>query len=452
MKDDFANLISQYIDARAKPKIEKFEKDAQKKRDKAKTSEELALLETDLLEERQKLEEKFNPVNWLTNAAKRAGQRQLVTHGSKYTHPDTKGSSLYFTNDDKNPDIMPSGSIISTSSLMNPNIDSVGNAAALDVSSLLQLSHNGKMLIEFIKQGDSSPLKPFTADESQLNEWMEAFKTVVSGGNQPTSHTLSKQIYFPVNDGEYHLISPLYPTSFVQAVFDRVSECRFSEAAKEARKAKREGKYHDEMVVDFPNTLIQSFGGTKPQNISQLNSKRNGNSILLSCAPPSWQQQNRPPLNVKNVFTSHSFGSRIWRHIVQLRSYLESKADKDSTIIIRIKREDMVDRIIDYVFQYGAEIQNLKQYAGWSDDSDCKLNNAQRLWLDPYRSEIDEKFKHDREKNDWQTEVANQFAFWFNKQIDKSSKLTPGDPEHTEWQHLVKSKFKLFKEDLEDFA
>ncbi|WP_222424007.1 type I-F CRISPR-associated protein Csy1 [Desulfamplus magnetovallimortis] len=413
--------------------------------------EELALLETDLLEERQKLEERFDPSEWLSDAAKRAIQRQLVTHGSKYTHPDTKGSSLYSTGGDENPDTMSSGSFVSTSSLMNPDIDSVGNAAALDVSSFLQLSHKGKKLIEYIQQGDSSPLKPFAVDESQLNEWMDAFKMVLSG-NQPTSHTLSKQIYFPINDGEYHLISPLYPTSFIQAIYGRISQCRFSETAKEARKAKRERKYHDEIVVDYPNTLVQSFGGTKPQNISQLNSKRKGKSILFSCAPPSWQQQQRPPLNVKSVFISHLFGARVWRDIFQLRKFLESKVDKESTIIIRSKREKMVDGIIDHLFQYGAEIQNLKEYAGWSGDSNCKLNAAQKLWLDPYRSDIDENFKHEREKNDWQAEIANQFAFWFNKQIDKSDKLTLSDAEYIQWQSLVESKFKLFKEDLEDFA
>jgi CRISPR-associated protein Csy1 len=457
MENDFSKIISRYIEDRKKLKIEQFEKDAERKRKGVKDPEELAELETILMAERKKKEEESLPANWLTDAARRAGQRQgknpltLVTHAIKYSHPYAVGSSLFSPGGEDRPDYCKADSIISTASLVEPELDWVCDAAKLDVVSLLMLSLKGKRLFSFIQKNDPSPLRPFASDDSQLDEWMAGFREVLSAG-QPVSHTLSKQIYFPVDDHQYHLLSPLYPTSLVQAIYSRITEHRFSETAKKARKAKREGRSCDDMVVGFPDTLIQSFGGTKPQNISQLNSQRNGKSILLSCAPPSWKKQQKPPLKTRTIFSKYHFVSRVWREILDLRRFLDQQVNKDSNVRIRRKREEMIDKIMDHFIQYGAEIQSLLEHAGWSGKDECHLNSAQKLWLDPLRVKTDELFRQEREKNDWQADVADQFAFWLNKEIDKSSRLTPGDREHLEWQGLVESKLKMFKQDFEEYA
>jgi CRISPR-associated protein Csy1 len=451
MENDFSKLIARYIDDRKMMKIEQFEKDAEKKRKGVKDPEELPELEAVLADERKNLENKFLPENWLTDAARRAKQRQLVTHAIKFIHPDAKGNSFYAPGGPENSEMKEADHFISTASLKSPEIDSVGNAAALDVSSFLQLSLEGKTLVEFIRQSDVTPLKPFASDTSQLDEWMSGFREVLSAG-QPVSHTLSKQIYFPVDGHQYHLLSPLYPSSLVHAVYSRITEHRFSETAKEARKAKREGRFCKEMAVDFPDTLRQSFGGTKPQNISQLNSQRNGKSILLSCAPPSWKKQRKPPFKTKTIFSKYHFGFRVWREILDLRRFLDQQVSQGSNMRIRRKREEMIDKIMDHFIQYGAEIQSLHEYAGWSGKDECHLNSAQKLWLDPFRGKTDELFRQERENNDWQADVSDQFAFWLNKEIDKSSRLTPGDREHLEWQGLVESKLKMFKQDFEEYA
>jgi CRISPR-associated protein Csy1 len=451
MKNDFSKLIVRYIDDRKMMKIEQFEKDAEKKRNGTKDPEELAELETVLADERKELENKFLPENWLTDAARRAKQRRLVTHAVKFIHPDAKGSSFYAPGGSEKSEMTGNDHFISTASLKFPVIDSVGNAAALDVSSFLQLSLEGRTLVEFFRQSDATPLKSFASNDNQLDEWMAGFREVLSAG-QPVSHTLSKQIYFPVDDHQYHLLSPLYPTSLVQTIYSRITEYRFSETAKEARKAKREGRFCDDTVMDFPDTLLQSFGGTKPQNISQLNRQRNGRSILLNCAPPSWKKQQKPPLKTKTIFSKYHFVSRVWREILDLRRFLDQQVGKDSNVRIRRKREEMIDKIMDHFIQYGSEIQSLWEHAGWSAKDECHLNSAQKLWLDPLRAKTDEQFRQEREKNDWQADVADQFAFWMNKEIDKSNRLTPGDREHLEWQGLVESKLRMFKQDFEEYA
>ena len=46
-------------------------------------------------EEDAVLSARYQPENWIADAARRVGQIQAVTHVLKATHPDAKGSSMY---------------------------------------------------------------------------------------------------------------------------------------------------------------------------------------------------------------------------------------------------------------------------------------------------------------------------------------------------------------------
>ena len=441
--------IADYIASRAKPKLEALEKKEEKERKKTQDPEALNKLELELSEERQKLEEKFAPANWLTDAACRAKQICFVTHPIKYSNSLIKGgSSCYAAGGSKQPASMLDGEILSTASLLKVDLDVVGNAAALDVAALLQLEYDGKTLIEYIREKDSTPLQAFADSDEQLTEWLDGFSQVLLGGKL-SSHKLAKQLYFPIDEDKYHLLSPLYPSSLVHAVHGRIAATR-SKEAKLTRKARWGKKYSGTIMVDYPNTAIQTFGGANAQNVSQLNKKR-GRSFLLSCAPPNWQSQAKPPFGIKTVFSRNHFGLRVGKETWFLRNYLEQQVEKDSTVTIRNRRAEMIDELIDHLIQYGAEIQNFKEHAGWSGLPECKLSFAEQLWLDPNRARNDEVFAQERQKNDWQAVIADHFAFWLNNRI-KSKKLTPGDVEHREWKSLLVQKLRLLKEDLEVFA
>ena len=75
------------------------------------------------------------------------------------------------------------------------------------------------------------------------------------------------------------------------------------EANKAARQARRERKVHDGVFHDYPGLAVQNMGGTKPQNISQLNSERRGVNYLLSSLPPQWKASAaRLPVHATSVF------------------------------------------------------------------------------------------------------------------------------------------------------
>lgn len=194
--------------------------------------------------------------------------------------------------------------------------------------------------------------------------------------------------------------------------------------------------YNSSPVIDYPDTAVRTFGGTKPQNVSQLNSSQRGKSFLLSCAPPTWESQLQPPLGVNSVFSRNHFGLRVNKEVWSLKQYLLKKLDKNSVKPIHDQRAERVDEIIDKLIQFSAEIQNLVNYDGWSASPDCKLSRAEQLWLDPQRAGLDDVFAQERDENDWQTVIADQFARWLNSRL-KHEKLTMGDAEHTEWKKLA---------------
>ena len=202
-------FIAEYIAGRRQTKLEAFHKAA------AKRSEDSATLAA----ERRELERRYEPKAWLTDAAKRAGQINLVTHAAKFTHGDSKSSSIYS-------EAVAQEGYLSTAALSGLEPDAVGNAAALDVAKLLQTRvEGGDSLLASLKRGDHAALGAFTDDASQLREWIAGFSRALTPG-KPASHKLAKQGYFPVGEN-YHLLSPLFATSLVHAMHQKMIASRW---------------------------------------------------------------------------------------------------------------------------------------------------------------------------------------------------------------------------------
>ncbi|VXD06238.1 CRISPR-associated protein Csy1 [Enterobacterales bacterium 8AC] len=443
--NDFGRIIVRYIESRRQPKLEAFDKEAEKRLAVLTDSEQLAVLQQEIAQQRRELEQRYEVRNWLTDAASRAGQISLVTHALKFTHSDAKGSSVFL------PTVVSDSAYLSTATLRNPAIDAVGNAAALDVAKLLQTEYEGESLIAAINRGDDSPLAALAESDQQLQQWISGFKQVLVD-KQPSSHKLAKQLYFPVGDNDYHLLSPLFSSALAHAMHQRIADARFSEAAKEIYSAFKAGVWHSAPRVSYPNTAVQNIGGTKPQNISYLNSVRGGRTWLLSCAAPSWEIIPKPPTKHKSIFHENSDFSRMARPIVRdLRHYLLSVKQLENTKEIRDHRLAFTDEIIDTLFNYVAEIQNLDVQVGWSAEEGCQLKRSQQLWLDAGRAEKDEDFKFEREGGDWQKEIALDFGVWLNRRL-QHEELKFGEVERREWStaKLFKQRLREFEQDLQE--
>lgn len=445
MEDDesLVQKIRSYIEGRAVDKMEVFEKQAERLKREA-PPEQFVELEQKLDGEREQLREKYQLQNWLTDAANRAKQISLVTHAPKFTHSDTR--SIGFLCRDNVDDVsILSGNYLCSASLTHLQVDVVGNAAALDVAGLLQLKADGVSLLDEIVAGSSSSLKDLADSDDHYHDWLTGFQDALKS-NSCNSGQLSKQLYYPVKDN-YHLLSPLYATSLSQVVYERLTEAAYSERSKKARKARKDETFFERPVISFPKVAQQNFGGTKPQNISKLNTTRYGRGFLLSSQPPAWQQQVKPPISGQQAFWQ-GYDRRAYKTANFLKKYLEKIFEQSSAKEQRDFRGELVDELVDTLLIYAAEIQSMKQYAGWS--LDCDLSHAEQLWLDIYRCATDDDFRLEREQSDWQETIAHQFASWLNHKIGyKSKTLHPDDHTHQEWSRLLKRKLALLQEDLE---
>ncbi|EMM7216208.1 type I-F CRISPR-associated protein Csy1 [Enterobacter bugandensis] len=411
---DLVSFLSTYIAGRRQTKLEAFDKEAAKRSDTDSAT---------LAAERRELELRYEPKAWLTDAAKRAGQINLVTHAAKFTHGDSKSSSIYS-------EAVALEGYLSTAALSGLEPDAVGNAAALDVAKLLQTRVNGgDSLLASLKRGDRAALAAFTDDANQLDEWIAGFSRALTPG-EPASHKLAKQGYFPVGEN-YHLLSPLFATSLVHAMHQKMIAFRFGDDVKAIWKARREKTWHPTPLTLFPHSAEIHFGGTKPQNISYLNSVRGGRSWLLSCQPPQWKKADKPPTTLRSIFTSGGQFDRRANSTVQLLVSLLARTGDYTNVRIREARDEYIDALIDLLFVVASELQR-DTWQNWTLSCE-RLVTHQQFWLDPWRTKTDEAFRLERDKDDWQVSVATDFALWLNTRLSKALKDL-GYVEQREWQ------------------
>lgn len=381
---------------------------------------------------------------WLADAARRVGQLQVVTHSLKPIHPDAKGTNLYVS-----PTSLKNDGLVSSHVLGEDFYgDVVGNAAALDVYKFLRLELDGKSLLERVLDDDAELAMALSDNAEQAAEWMQAFAAITRPRGGESSHTRAKQLYWlvgddPTEDQDYHLLAPLYATSLAHRVFQTINDDRFSEATKLARQARRDGKFSQQGYRDYPELAVQKMGGTKPQNISQLNSERGGNNYLLASLPPRWVSRDiTPPLFMDSVFFTR-FGKqqnvrRMVRGLIKLL-----KADPARNMSTRERRDQYLGALIDELVLFTSAYSVLEP--GWSASPDCRLVDSEALWLDPYRDETD--FAARRQQGDWAQQIRQRFASWLNKHMERS-KLAVGDPEHTFWVSQLRKQLDALQEAL----
>lgn len=389
-----------------------------------------------------------DPGTWIASAAKRVMQLQQVTHSTKFTHPssDWKVSGLVSGG---NPTA--DGLEIGSHSLgADTAADVVGNAAALDVYKFLRLHVDGRSLLERAIARDPALLAALNDDETVAAEWTEAFAALPQPKGPPASHKLAKQLYWPVADGGYHLLSPLLASPVSHALYTRISRDRFSDEAKAAREARRNGKLHLEGYRDYPDLAIQSFGGSKPQNISQLNSERRGENMLLASLPPLWESPAlRPPLKTDSVFLRYyPYRREVRRLAGVLKEYLRSVAHRRSNMHMRYTRATLVAELVDEVLNMAAELRRGLE-PGWTAQPDCRLRLAEQRWLDPERCTLDDAFAARIRGDDWKDEICKGFATWLNSAL-QTDKTAFGEVEAREWAGILKQELALLREELAD--
>lgn len=391
---------------------------------------------------------KYEYATWLADAARRVGQIQAVTHVLKATHPDARGSSLYVA-----PSQLTQRTEVGSHQLGEDFAeDVVGNAAALDVFKFLKIEVDGKRMIDWMRGDDADLRNALSDDDERADCWMRAFASLVRKESCAATHPTAKQVYWlagetPQDNSQYHLLQPMFSSSLMHAVHADVQDARFGEANKHARQAFREGKALDAPYRDYRNLVARKLGGTKPQNISQLNSERGGVNYLLASLPPSaWRRSDRTNVTKHgSTFDVFLWFGKVRELVDALRAFLRTRPD--STAQTRDERKAIEQAIGRELAMFGVAVR-AEYPAGWTRDDGANLPRCERLWLDPDRLDLvdrndpahpewasdDVAFKHEYELGQWPDEVATRFGDWLNAQMRKSGELVAmAESERNHW-------------------
>ncbi|WP_298623869.1 type I-F CRISPR-associated protein Csy1 [uncultured Legionella sp.] len=334
----------------------------------------------------------FSPECWLPDASKRAGWLSMVSHPGKFSHPAAKISPLIAESERSSDGFLRTGNA-------NAQLDILGNAAAMDVFKFLSLVlEDGQTILAHLEcdtEVIKNEMKVSTMSYEVLRNGFLAIKK-----NPATTITSEcvKQVYFPVAD-DYHLLSILTPSGLVYELRNRIHATRFSDEIKEARDNKRKNLYNEDGFDELYNLSMIGYGGTKPQNISVLNSNYGGKSYLLSSSPPDLSRQHvkRPK---SNFFTNSLWTKKFENDFFKIHDLFTMDRNNEQ---IRKNRDEVVQTIIDDVIEHMWALRLAEH--GWSENTN--LPDHQKIWLDESRKE--ERYTNET----WLDDISSDFARWF---------------------------------------
>ncbi len=358
---------------------------------------------------------------WIDWALKNGRGIYLATHVAKLSHSSSKSSSIDYRyyNGEKE---AKKGYI---STLVNESliIDRAYPDNALSSIAALYNILVGDYYIGDLFRCDAFPfLKIFTNSEKKARQWSKLFRLNIRE-DEKNSHFLSKQVFFPVNEERYHLLLPLISSSMVHELYLKFQEF-FDAGSVQAKKQRKNKKYHPDLVVSFPNRANLKVTQSNHSNASSLNGKRAGRLTLVSTIPPKWTGKQTLPLHQTNLF-DRNLGYKLRAEIKDLQDLLRVIKAKE----IGLKKPEMYHAIVKDVnnialalFDEINKINLLSEQKGWTINSNFPLH--QQLFFEPERE--DETALVEKNTRQWLEQITDDFSAWLNVQLKhKVLNLTP---------------------------
>ena len=83
----------------------------------------------------------------------------------------------------------------------------------------------------------------------------------------------------------------LTPSGLLTKIKKELDNIRFSDSTKEAKELRKKGAFHEKGYDEIYELTETKYGGTQPQNISELNTKNGGKAYLLRSVPPALKKR-----------------------------------------------------------------------------------------------------------------------------------------------------------------
>lgn len=368
----------------------------------------------------------MSPAEWLERNLPNTDRYKIISHCSKYEVPE---SSVALWDD--SPVGADSGYVTTASANVRQDMCVDGGAAYMSLASvLLRKLENGRTLLEAIQQDDENSQNEILALGIDYAALREAVLSIQHGKPDGKTDGALRQVYFPIKDDTYHLLTLLPPSSLMVALSERI------DADNSAKYASRDEKseHYQAPYEEYLDLAKVNFGGSQPQNISS-NNRKQGMYVLPSMPPTLMGKKIKHPYH-------NFFGETTNRYVQKERlTNLQKLIQADwNNLAIREKIQTIICDIASDACLLANRLY--EQPAGWSDGS--KLPEAQLIWLDS-------KYCQEKGDNkDWPKSVGKDFARWllesYKKQFGTSARLL-GD---VELQAVAEGMQELLREEVRE--
>lgn len=380
-------------------------------------------------------DKEHNVVTWLTQWAVKAKDISFATHVGKLTHSSSKSTSILDTTKERN------DCYLTTNSLSDIEVDTASsNAASLPIADILKLGVDGISVLDCLRNGEKALFKKLTDDENLIDEWCGQLKQAY-GDIQKQSYFLSKQTYFPAENGPYHLLLPLTSSSLAHEL--HLEHKRYwDESQENARNQKNNKRYSTTITRTYPNKACLHVTGSNHSNASSLNGKRGGRISLLPTMPPQWKSNFKFNANQSSLFNK-SLGFELNNEVDDLKKYLlviKSKSlsisEPKRNVAVINKLQAISSGFFDYIELVNSSISS----ANWSGETNLPIE--QQLLFEPWRT--DETATEIKKSKQWESTLSKSYGRWLSKQLQQKTKLSLTAIHETLWADVFSIELREF--------
>jgi len=356
------------------------------------------------------IESDFRFDHWVQSAADRASQLNVASHIGPISHPDGKIAPFIAEPTASTDGYVRSGNV-------SFPWDAFGNAAALDTLAFVKVElSDHRTALEHLREGSDEirQLFDFADDESYETLRRRFLQMFANSKPYPITCPEIKQIYFPLPEGGYHLLSLVSSSGLMRENRLRLQEREWGDAARAARELEKEDRKaiatgNPPQVEPAPAAAGYQtipgrgsikLGGANAQNVSSFNAECKGVwPLFASYRQTSGAYQRLPKRDY--------FRDLRWDAYCRVTFEALNKIFRNpepGNFEQRAERRQWLEELWLWASGFALELQALP--GGWSSNDGNRLPKHQKLWLDDANRQLAGDAKG------WRQEVASDFAAW----------------------------------------
>ena len=332
------------------------------------------------------------------------GKSSITTHPCKYSHPDEKEATPIIAKCSSFPD-----GYLRSGNVSNIKEDIYGNASYIPIYKFLHIElDDGKNIIKHIEEdtSQSRELLSLISDKS-YEEIRNGFLATIKKANKYYTSSKIKQVYFPISNDDYHLLSVLMPSGIMSKLKEKIDDNFSLNKRENFYEMRKNNIYSDKIFVDYLDLSIVGFGGGHPKNISLICNEDRGQYYFLPSLPPTLDED-------KIKTPARSFFNECLRYkyyTSEFKAWQKLLKAGPNNINIRKGRDKIIQYIFDDIIRRCFIVRTVEK--GWSNQARCaELPEYEKILLDK---------KYDGQRNDAEDELKEfikKAARWLIKAFE----------------------------------